>query len=111
MIGYSVIVVFFGEVFAAVWRLQPTAFGPDLKNPHFDDFLYFSVVTAATLGYGDIKPVTGLARSLACVEVAIGIGWITIVFAAVQAVIQTRMKKQESNQLAPPANQTNLATE
>ncbi len=94
VIGYAMIVLFFAEVFAAIWRLQPYAFGKELMNPRFGDFLYFSVVTAATLGYGDIKPVNGLARSAACIEVVIGIGWITIVFAAVQTLFQKRLAEK-----------------
>lgn len=41
------------------------------KNIYQTDFLsclYFSVVTASTLGYGDLSP-HGLARLLACIEV------------------------------------------
>lgn len=36
------------------------------------DGLYFSVVTEATLGYGDIRPI-GLSRALACAEVVLGL--------------------------------------
>ena len=35
-------------------------------------FLYFSFVTITTLGYGDITPVTRLARSLCIIEAVIG---------------------------------------
>ncbi len=36
------------------------------------DFLYYSFVTMTTLGYGDIIPVTKLARSLCILEAVIG---------------------------------------
>jgi hypothetical protein len=35
-------------------------------------FLYYSFVSLTTLGYGDITPVTGLARSLCILEAVIG---------------------------------------
>lgn len=48
------------------------------------DGVYFSVVTAATLGYGDIHPVAPLSKSLVLPEVAIGIWFfITIIPVAV----------------------------
>ena len=40
---------------------------PTLVSP-----LYFSVVTFTTLGYGDITPVTGVAQSIAMIEVLFG---------------------------------------
>ncbi len=36
------------------------------------DFVYFSVVTITTLGYGDLTPATDLGRSLAMVETLFG---------------------------------------
>ena len=36
------------------------------------DALYFSIITEATLGYGDIRPV-GLSRLLACTQVLLGL--------------------------------------
>lgn len=40
---------------------------------HFFRMLYFSIATIATVGYGDIVPVTGLARGLAGLEAFLGI--------------------------------------
>ncbi len=40
---------------------------------HFSRMLYFSMTTIATVGYGDIIPVTGLARGLAGLEVFLGL--------------------------------------
>ena len=38
----------------------------------FIDYLYFSVVTFTTLGYGDIAPVTAVGRGVLIVHIAIG---------------------------------------
>jgi len=42
------------------------------KSVEFSDALYFSIVTEATLGYGDIRPV-GVSRLLACLQVGLGL--------------------------------------
>jgi hypothetical protein len=42
------------------------------KNVEWYDYLYFSVVTEATLGYGDFAPL-GLSRLVACTQVLSGI--------------------------------------
>jgi voltage-gated potassium channel Kch len=36
------------------------------------DFIYFSVVTVTTLGYGDLTPATNVGRSLVVLETLIG---------------------------------------
>jgi hypothetical protein len=43
---------------------------PDLR--YFTDLLYFSFITLATVGYGDIVPVGGPARGLAVLEALLG---------------------------------------
>lgn len=48
------------------------------------DGIYFSVVTIATLGYGDIHPVAPMSKALVLVEVAIGVWFfITVIPVAV----------------------------
>lgn len=42
------------------------------KAVDFSDALYFSVVTEATLGYGDLRPV-GISRILSCLQVFMGL--------------------------------------
>ena len=46
----------------------PAHFG----NPQFEDFVYFSFVTLATLGYGDITPIHPIAQTLAVLLTMIG---------------------------------------
>lgn len=45
---------------------------PSMENTAFPRLLYFSFVTLTTLGYGDIVPVSGAARSLTISETLAG---------------------------------------
>ena len=49
------------------------ALAGDLGMPVWKHLYYFSFVTLTTLGYGDIQPVTAIARSLAMVEAVCGV--------------------------------------
>lgn len=42
------------------------------QNIEWFDFIYFSVVTEATLGYGDFSPI-GLSRAVSCLHVFLGV--------------------------------------
>ena len=46
-----------------------------------DPFLYFSVVTLTTLGYGDVLPVSPAARALAQIEAVVGQLYVAVVLA------------------------------
>ncbi len=57
--------------------------------------IYYSFVTLATLGYGDIVPDTSLTRSVAIVEAVIGQFYVAIVVAVlVSAFVAQRMQDQ-----------------
>jgi voltage-gated potassium channel len=73
---YSLLVV----VFACLYRIADLTLAtpPFIVLGHpahisFADALYFSVITIATVGYGDITPLGPLARGLASVEVVLGL--------------------------------------
>lgn len=46
-----------------------------------NELLYFSYVTQTTLGYGDLSPVTGIARAFAMVQALVGQIYIAVVVA------------------------------
>ncbi|MFO1037882.1 MAG: ion channel [Geminicoccaceae bacterium] len=66
----------FAAVYAFIENIQPGAIAMpdrDIGAPlHPLHFLYFSLVTLTTVGYGDTVPVSALARSLATMEAAMG---------------------------------------
>jgi voltage-gated potassium channel len=53
----------------------------DANLPQNPDWVYFSFVTLTTLGYGDILPLTYLARALAFMEAVVGQFYIAILVA------------------------------
>jgi len=71
MVTYLLVAVAFTMVFEIIELRQPGSFSgvPDNANSHRAELgssmLYFSLVNITTLGYGDIVPVSKLARPLA----------------------------------------------
>jgi voltage-gated potassium channel Kch len=65
--AYLLAGIFFGVFYWVVEQIEPGAFtvAGDFSRM---SALYFSFVTLATLGYGDIVPRTDVARGLAIVE-------------------------------------------
>lgn len=71
MFIYFAVDVFFAILYRAHSLHSPAAFGEKING--FGDALYFSTVTIATVGYGDIYPMDGVARVIVCLEIFLGI--------------------------------------
>ena len=68
--GYLLIAVMFFYVFLLAAEIQGVAF---LGEPHpTTNFMYFSLVTITTVGYGDLVPNTDVDRLLANAEMVMG---------------------------------------
>lgn len=78
MLGFA-----FAAVFFLLDILQPNSFAVNtsLKEMNGPDLMYFSFVTLATLGYGDITPLTRFARSLSALEALTGSLFIAVFMA------------------------------
>lgn len=73
---YSLLVVVFASTYRVLSSTSSTVhFVVDRvpKELSFADALHFSIATLSTVGYGDIVPVSSLARSIAAMEVVVGI--------------------------------------
>lgn len=82
VVGVSVGFIVACAVLYTITGFQETTSGVPVTSPTGDtigmnpavllrvlaDSLYFSIITFATVGYGDIKPLTGAARAIASVE-------------------------------------------
>jgi ion channel len=95
-VGYVTIVVIFATYYGAIWRVQGAgAFTGLPADPGFAVFLYFSLVTATTVGYGDIVPQSLAARSVAGTESLVCLGWTLVVFAALSVRFANALQAEQ----------------
>ena len=74
---YLLISLAFAEIYHALFTYDAGAF-TILEFAPFSDFVYFSIITLTSLGYGDITPVHPLAKSLVMAEGLAGILYIAV---------------------------------
>lgn len=82
------LIVAFGAI---QWGMQPSNTGLQLT-----DQLYLSGVTFFTLGYGDLVPLTPLARVTAVVEAGAGFGLIAVVIGYLPVLYQLFSRREAS---------------
>jgi hypothetical protein len=80
---YLLIGTFFSAMYAAVEAIGDAPFFVQDVTPQSIDFVYFSFVTMATVGYGDFTAATDLGRMLAVSEALIGQLYLVTVVALV----------------------------
>jgi voltage-gated potassium channel Kch len=78
------------------WVLEQLTSGTFTTSGNFSrtSAIYFSFVTLATLGYGDIVPRTDVARSLAVVEAVGGQLFLVVLVARLVSLHSTKAKKE-----------------
>lgn len=68
-----------GYLFLSMWSNQAFNVG----KLSFFDSIYFSVVTITTVGYGDIVPLSKLARLLVMAEIMTGLTYVVFIFSLI----------------------------
>jgi hypothetical protein len=100
--------LFVGLAFAcaaeAIVLWNPDAYSTPNGVTNFGAMLYFSFVTIATLGYGDIVPVTPFARSLATMESVMGQIYLVTIVARLVSLLGVR--RITTTAPAPPGDPT-----
>jgi len=87
IVVYVLVALFFARLYMLLMGWDPQSFdlpGPAAERaPHLlqVDLMYFSLITLATVGYGDILPVSDTARMLAVIEAIVGQFYIAVVVA------------------------------
>lgn len=84
-----------------VAEINPSAFSFNVANDpdtSMDGFngLYFSLITLNTVGYGDISPVSKVARMLAAMESMTGLLYVAVLIARMVAIHSTPKSDDES---------------
>jgi hypothetical protein len=79
---YLIIALIWTLLYSLLYAADPRSISGLPAQPSLWDYLYFSLTTLTTLGYGDVLPVSAPARTLAGVEVTLGQFYLTILVAA-----------------------------
>jgi len=92
--GYLLIGLSGGVLLALVGRIQENAYAfPSEGARDLADFIYFGFITLTTIGYGEITPVSGLARFLA---ISVGISG-QLYIAIIIATLVGKYLSQQNN--------------
>jgi hypothetical protein len=100
MLGFA-----FGCIYYLISMLKPDCFA--INSTHLaglgsPDLMYFSFVTLATLGYGDITPVAAFARALAELEALAGMLYMAVFMARLVTLVGS------DNNLQPPTRSASV---
>lgn len=89
------IATMFLAVFAAIYVMLSTANPAAFSEPldHFNAY-YFALTVLATVGFGDITPVTTAARATAMVQMAIDIAFIAVLVRIISTVATNTLKSR-----------------
>src|SRR5262245_56567823 len=80
---YLLIGAFFGIIYQIVLVFDPNAFYFNPTNfkdptPREWDIFYYSIITLATVGFGDVTPVAPVTRSISMIESVMGVMYVAI---------------------------------
>ena len=97
--GYLLIGLTWCFVYLLIYGIQADAFlvakesfaNPDVKMQYF---IYYSFVTISTLGYGDITPVTNVAKTFSWMEAILGQIYLTVWIAQLVGLHVARKQRE-----------------
>jgi hypothetical protein len=101
IVVYVLVALFFARLYVMLIGWNPLAFDLPVaaaeRTPHLlhTDLMYFSLITLATVGYGDILPVSETARMLAVIEAIIGQFYIAVVVAVFVGMYAAQARAQD----------------
>lgn len=93
---YSLFVIAFASIFSIMSRHSGEAHFKVEGIPRalsFSEGVHFSIVTISTVGYGDIVPISSMARALASVEVVCGV--MLLLFGVSELIEYSREHRQD----------------
>lgn len=95
---YLLLGIIWSILYANLYFLAPGSFsglGNSGNRLHFSEFMYYSYVTLTTLGFGDITPLSPLAKTLSFMQAVTGQLYLTIMVAGlIGKAISTRTRAE-----------------
>jgi Ion channel len=93
---YLLIAMFFSMLYLLLVEWNPASFNLQVADmpPQLlqGNLLYFSLITLATVGYGDILPVSETARTLAVIEATVGQFYVAVIVAVFVGMYATQRR-------------------
>ena len=87
LVAYLLIAFAFGILYKMMVLGSPASFKGLTGDPqNSNEMIYFSVITLATLGYGDIVPVANTARTIAGLEAIVGQFYVAVIISVLVGI-------------------------
>ena len=98
LLGYFMIAIGFAHAYGILDKLGYLKFEPEamVAGKNSWNYLYYSFSTLTTLGYGDIVPVSPLARRLSGIEAATGVLYVAVFIGRLIGVQSIKKKRNEN---------------
>jgi voltage-gated potassium channel len=110
LLGYFFTIYAFGVAYIFMSAVDQNAFS-SARTLSLIDGMYFSVVTAATVGYGDIVPVSNPARIGVIIEIILSLLYVVFLFSVASSYGRESNKKPQLDRMARrPTRWTRRAT-
>ncbi len=93
--AYLLIGIIWAVSYSIIHQLEPGAFTliSGEPRPFFHQFLYFSLTTLTTLGYGDITPLSPFAQIWSTLEAVVGTLYIALLVARLVGMYQSQRSR------------------
>lgn len=97
--GFLMIGLLWATGYILLGQLDPNAFAFTVPGQTMDGFeaFYFSFVTLSTIGYGDIAPVSRVARMLCVMEAITGMFYVAVLVARLVSIYSSVAPKTETD--------------
>lgn len=90
--SYGTTIYLFAAIFKVISNFERNAFNPAIEG--LGTASYFSITTIATVGYGDIVPVTAWARFAVSTEILIGIAYVVFFLSIVAGFLREEFQNE-----------------
>ncbi len=88
VISYIIQIYSFAVLYSYLSNIDINAF--NVGHLDFFNAFYFSLIIASTVGFGDIVPVTSMARFFVMVEIMVSLAYFVFIFSVIGSVIREK---------------------
>jgi voltage-gated potassium channel len=99
-VGLPLLLLLFASTYVVINRDAPQSFTEELSRT---DALYFTVTVFATVGFGDIAPLTDVARIVTMIQMLMGLIAVGLIAKIVLGAVQVAVRRRETDPAGPAA--------